>query len=400
MRARNLILIITSIFLCSCVAGDFLISDAGDMKDFSDGPSEGEGGADSEGNGNSLAGVVTAGEWNDLDHWGFWNDLMYGQNAGELISHLHYWSMYPHCRFAVTVTDENQKPVCGAKVELFRDGSDTPVWAAVSDNRGSAELWDLTHSDTIIEEERNYTISINGKTCQEVPQATFSHTEICMNNLTAKKTEVRKRADIAFIVDATGSMYDEIDFLKDDLLDIIQKAEAASNGIKLRTAALFYRDEGDDYVTRYDNFTTKPESTLKFIKKQEADGGGDYPEAVHTALETALQSLSWEEDNYTRIAFLLLDAPPHHEEEIIGSIHKSIKMYAGKGIKIIPIAASGVDKNTEFLLRLMAIFTDGTYTFITDHSGVGNNHLTPTVGEYKVELLNELIIRLIGEYTE
>ena len=97
---------------------------------------------------------------------------------------------------------------------------------------------------------------------------------------------------------------------------------------------------------------------------------------------------------------LLFSGPPHHEEEIIGSIHKSIKMYAGKGIKIIPIAASGVDKNTEFLLRLMAIFTDGTYTFITDHSGVGNNHLTPTVGEYKVELLNELIIRLIGEYTE
>lgn len=48
----------------------------------------------------------------------------------------------------------------------------------------------------------------------------------------------------------------------------------------------------------------------------------------------------------------------------------------------------------------MAIFTDGTYVFITNHSGIGNEHIEPTIGEYQVELLNELIVRLIGEYTE
>ena len=48
----------------------------------------------------------------------------------------------------------------------------------------------------------------------------------------------------------------------------------------------------------------------------------------------------------------------------------------------------------------MAIFTDGTYVFITNHSGIGNDHIEPTIGEYQVELLNELIVRLIGEYTE
>ena len=138
---------------------------------------------------------------------------------------------------------------------------------------------------------------------------------------------------------------------------------------------------------------------MKFIKKQEANGGGDYPEAVHTVLEKALQNLTWEEGNYARLAFLLLDAPPHHQENVIDSIQKSIKAYAACGIKIIPIAASGVDKNTEFILRLMAIFTDGTYTFITNHSGVGGDHIIPTVGEHQIEQLNDLIVRLITEYT-
>jgi hypothetical protein len=220
-----------------------------------------------------------------------------------------------------------------------------------------------------------------------------------MNTLVSKPVTTLKSADIAFIVDATGSMYDEIDFLKDDLLNIIRRASSGSS-TELRTGALFYRDEGDSYVTRIEDFNKDPEKTLKFIGKQEAQGGGDYPEAVHTALEKALQDMSWEEGNYARIAFLLLDAPPHHQQNVISSLQKSIKAYAANGIKIIPIAASGVDKNTEFILRLMAIFTDGTYTFITNHSGVGGDHLIPTVGEYQVEQLNDLIVRLIQEYTE
>ena len=113
-----------------------------------------------------------------------------------------------------------------------------------------------------------------------------------------------------------------------------------------------------------------------------------------------MQNLAWDEGNYARLAFLILDAPPHHTQKILDSIHSSIKAYAAKGIKIIPVAASGVDKSTEFLVRLMAMMTDGTYVFITNDSGVGNDHITPTVGGYQVEQLNSLLIRLINKYSE
>jgi hypothetical protein len=69
------------------------------------------------------------------------------------------------------------------------------------------------------------------------------------------------------------------------------------------------------------------------------------------------------------------------------------------GVRIIPIASSGIDKVTEFLLRSLSMATGGTYVFLTDHSGVGDAHIEPTIGPYEVELLNELIIRVINEYT-
>lgn len=352
------------------------------------------------GNNNSMAGVVTAGEWNDLENWDFWNDLMNSQNSNNYSSYLNYWNLYTANRFAVTVVDAAGNPVCGAKVELFVNDSQNASWTAISDNTGSAELWYNIGSSVNTDEEKVFTAAVNGKKISEPLIPTYNSSEqINMNELVAEQTNPRNSADIAFIVDATGSMHDEIDFLKDDQLNIIQRASANTTK-ELRTAALFYRDEGDQYVTRLEDFTTNPEETLKFIKKQEAQGGGDYPEAVHTALEKTLQNLSWGEDNYARVAFLLLDAPPHYQQDVLSSLKKSIELYAANGIKIIPIAASGVDKNTEFILRLMAIYTDGTYTFITNHSGVGNDHIVPTIGQYQVEQLNDLIVRLIQEYTE
>ena len=81
-------------------------------------------------------------------------------------------------------------------------------------------------------------------------------------------------------------------------------------------------------------------------------------------------------------------------------IQKDIQLAAKKGIKIIPVAASGVDKNAEFLLKFFAMATNGTYTFLTNHSGIGNNHIAPEAKDYNVETLNDLIIRLILENAE
>ena len=224
--------------------------------------------------------------------------------------------------------------------------------------------------------------------------------DIFLEHPTAAGTSGGKRIDIAFIVDATGSMSDEISFLQADLTNIISTVQSKHNDADIRTAALFYRDEGDEYVTRVNDFTDKLSQTTDFIKKQCADGGGDYPEAVHTALVSGLQELSWREDQTIRLAFILLDAPPHKQDDVIKKLQDFVPQYAKSGIRIIPVAASGVDKPTEFFLRFIALATDGTYVFITNHSGIGNDHMAATVGDYKVELLNELMVRLVDQYLQ
>ena len=113
-----------------------------------------------------------------------------------------------------------------------------------------------------------------------------------------------------------------------------------------------------------------------------------------------LKDLSWDSSARTRLAFLILDAPAHHETDVIRSLQQSVQACAQRGIRLIPVSASGVDKNTEFMLRFYAIVTGGTYVFLTNDSGVGLPHIQATVGDYEVEQLNSLIIRLINHYTE
>jgi hypothetical protein len=202
--------------------------------------------------------------------------------------------------------------------------------------------------------------------------------------------------DIMFVVDATGSMSDEINYLKTELADVLNRADNQISG-SLRYGSVFYRDFGDAYVTKVNSFTNSKSDVVSFVNQQNADGGGDYPEAVEEAMKAAVQQ-NWSSQAKARIIFLVLDAPPHNNVQQLNLLRQQVQIAAAKGIIIIPVAASGVDKSTEFLCRFMAMATNGTYTFLTNHSGVGGNHITPTIGSYNVEYLNNLMVRLITQY--
>jgi hypothetical protein len=220
-----------------------------------------------------------------------------------------------------------------------------------------------------------------------------------INYFTTARSWSFARTEIALLVEATGSMGDELNFLKEDLRSVIQRIKAANTTLDVATATVFYRDTGDDYVTRHSGFTSDVSSTVDFIRQQAASGG-DFPEAVHAALRVAVDELQWSAQARTRIAFLLLDAPPHEDRQVMEEYRELVKSAAAKGIRIVPVTASGIDKATEFLMRQTAIATNGTYVFITNDSGIGNDHLEATVGDYEVEFLNDLLVRLVGEYTE
>ena len=370
----------------------------------------GEGGGpesnhDSDGDAQEHAGKVTAGEWRDLDNWLFWSNLMTNtqadQEGSDYTTYDDYWGFFTNNRVAVRVQNESGAPQQDVPVQLVYlvDNSPQVLYEARTDNQGGAELWiGLTQLQESVDTTA-LALVVNGVQQSAPVSVTHWGEEVKWNNFTASSVKTAN-IDIAFIVDATGSMSDEINFLKADLTDILTKVQNAHSNAQIRTAALFYRDTYDDYLTRASDFTADFSTTRYFISCQEADGGGDYPEAVHTALERGLQDLAWREENSIRLAFMLLDAPPHKQDDVIASLQRTVPQYAKAGIRIIPVAASGVDKPTEFFLRFIAIATDGTYVFLTNDSGIGGDHIAPTIGEYKVEILNDLIVRLIDQYLQ
>ncbi len=347
----------------------------------------------SGGNGQSggEAGLITAGEWNDIDNWSFWNELLNGQDYSGKPS---YWDFYTNNRISILVSSNNV-PINNAKVEL-KKGEDI-IWISKTDNFGKAELWVGLFQEENTVNLNEYSLLINDDkitSALKLFDEGVNEFELNSNN------SVTNRVELSFIVDATGSMSDELEFLKEDLKDVIQQVENNNSSLKIYTSTVFYRDEEDDYLVKNSGFTQDISTTINFINAQSADGGGDFPEAVHTALHTAITELQWSEEAKTRIAFLLLDAPPHYDQQIVGNIQNSIKEYSEKGIKLIPVTASGIDKETEFLMRFFSVTTNGTYVFITGHSGIGGEHLEASVGEYQVEHLNDLMVRLINKYSK
>lgn len=327
------------------------------------------------------AGLLTGGEWNDNDHWSDWNNLY--STHEDWNQYKTDWKQVNTERIAVTVTDSSGNPLEGAKV------TSQETTSAVTDNKGRAYVFhkstDNPISLTVTFGDKSETVSADGQS--EVS---------CKIDAAAS---AGKKLDLMIMCDTTGSMGDELEYLKEELKDIVTKIKTDNANIPTRISVNFYRDTEDEYEVRQFPFWEDIDEVVKGLSEQSADGGGDFPEAVDTALDSALNNHDWDEDS-VKIMFMVLDAPPHDDAQTVDRVNKYIEKAAEMGVRIVPIASSGIDKSTEYLLRTMAFTTGGTYTFLTDDSGIGGGHLEPTVGAYNVEKLNDMMVRIVNSYLE
>ncbi len=340
---------------------------------------------------NVQAGKLTAGEWRDLDNWDYWLPL----TTEDFEPFKQQWKFYPTQRYTLQLHGNQQQAVVDASVFLLSEKGDT-LWAAKTDHQGKAELFANLYENKEIAQKLTVLATFQGKNYRLGEVKAFAKNTV--NSLTipvaCQQNEV---ADVAFIVDATGSMGDEINYLKVELHDVIQRVKENNPTLNLRLGSVFYRDHGDAYLTQTSQFSTDITPTLRFIRQQQAGGGGDFPEAVYDALNESLNNMDWSAQAIARIAFLVLDAPPHDDAKTVEGLQRVIRQAAAKGVKLIPVTASGIDKNTEYIMKAFAIATNGTYTFLTNHSGIGDQHIEVTADNYKVEHLNDLIVRLINQ---
>ena len=338
-------------------------------------------------------GQLTAGEWRDLDNWQFWLNL---QNNKEWSEYQSSWGFYPIKRQTVIVKNNNSR-VNDAVVSL-KDRNGNTVWKARTDNKGKAELFPGLFNRKL-DEAYSIHVSVSGH------ETGVKDVVIDWQTPIEVVLDVQKQQydilDLMFVVDTTGSMGDELEYLKSELKDVIERVRKENhNNLKIRLSINYYRDFGDEYVVRSFPFTENINEVVKQINKQIANGGGDFEEAVDEAMKDALFNHNWSDNARARLMFMVLDAPPHSNAKVKDNLKQIISKASDMGVRIIPVASSGIDKNTEFLLRFFSMSTGGTYVFLTDHSGIGNSHIEPTIGQYEVEILNELLVKIIGRYTE
>lgn len=341
----------------------------------------------------SRSGALTAGEINDYSKWKMWQDL----SDSELKSYAEAWRIAPKGRYTLELRSQSGLPLADAIVRLMINRSKV-IFSARTDNTGKAELWYTTTAEEVVMSGLSMEVEYQGQ--KEVLKKVTPFEEGVNHLMMRVECSEMNNVDIAFVVDATGSMGDELNYLKEEMNDIIFKSKQISSTLNFHFANVFYRDEGkEEYLTRTMDFSRVLSKSVKFIDNQRAGGGGDYEEAVEVALDSAINKLSWNEQARARIIFLILDAPPHNTEGNQKKLNKLIRKAAEKGIRIVPVGASGINKSTEYLMRTMAIATNGTYTFLTDHSGIGNAHIEPSTDEYEVETFNDILVRIVKSYT-
>lgn len=300
------------------------------------------------------------------------------------------WGFATQQRYAVVVESDGAH-VGDASVTLL--AGEQAVWTARTDVHGEAELF-AGMFEAAPEGPFSVKVSVAGQSTV-VDEVVSGATPIVIPVEVAEAPA--KVLDLMFVIDTTGSMGDELSYLQVELADVINRVRTQVGAdFKFRVSVNFYRDSGDEYLVRPFPFTENIDEALADLSKQTADGGGDWPEAVDAALGDAIAGHEWSESAIARLCFIVLDAPPHEAAEVLADVQDSVEAAAGRGVRIVPLAASGTDKSLEFLLRNMAIATGGTYTFLTNDSGIGGQHIEPTIGEFQVEILNDLLVRVIS----
>jgi len=117
--------------------------------------------------------------------------------------------------------------------------------------------------------------------------------------------------DVALVIDTTESMQFVIDQVKqhaETLVENLQRLVPTT-----RVGVVVYRDQGDEYVTKWSDLSFKTDKLKSFISNITAAGGGDWEEAVLEGVDAAIHELSWRKKS-KKIIILIGGSPPHPDD--------------------------------------------------------------------------------------
>lgn len=134
--------------------------------------------------------------------------------------------------------------------------------------------------------------------------------------------------DVALVIDATDSMQFVTDSVKSRLIKLVNSLRQMVPTSRVGIVA--YRDKGEEYITKWTDLSFSTGKIQGFLSNLNADGGGDWPEAVYEGLEAAVNDLNWRKKS-KRIIILVPGSPPH-PETVSNILHVAQNFQAQGGV--------------------------------------------------------------------
>lgn len=317
---------------------------------------------------------LSAGEINDNADWDRY--LLYRQEF--LARNIPVYDLDVTGRQIITVVDNNDQPVLGARVRIFANGevvAETVTYA-------TGQTMFLPNINAATRDVSDFFVTIEKNGVSE--QFTFDRQQLPEWTTVKLPLTINRDAvelDVLFLIDTTGSMADEISQLQNNILHISTQIDELA--VDARYGLVAYRDFEDAYITQPSRFVADVNEFQIVLNQLVADGGGDTPEALNTALNTTVTTMEWRGADTIKLVFLVADAPPHinHVQET-ARYDESIQTALAQAIKIHPIASSGLDAQGEYIFRQIAQVTMGDFLFLT----YGSQDVTDAIGDVRPDL--------------
>jgi Mg-chelatase subunit ChlD len=177
-----------------------------------------------------------------------------------------------------------------------------------------------------------------------------------------RKPITTRTLDVAFVLDTTGSMGEEIDAVRQTIQKVAQNLQTSET--RVRIGLVEYKDRTDPFVTKVYPMSQDLQGFAQKVSKIQASGGGDTPEDMNAGLHTAITQLEWSDESVARLAFVIADAPPHLDYQDGPDYANDMKTAAHRGIQLFTVAASGMDLQGQVVMRQMAQYTGGTNMYV------------------------------------
>ena len=180
------------------------------------------------------------------------------------------------------------------------------------------------------------------------------------------------RFDLAVVLDTTGSMGDEIDFLKSELRAILADIGRGHPELDIRLALVAYRDVGDLY--RHPDLPVHRHRSTRCRRtspRSAPTAAATMPEAMDQALARAIGAGLAARRGPLAAARRRCAAARRECRQDLGRRPRRRGRGGSRSCRSPPRASATL---AEYVMRAMAAATQSRYLFLTDDSGIGNPH--------------------------